>query len=49
VLALISIYMAVGLTGGITEDGVDLQDWNAIGDAVNDGSALERVVPSVYL
>ena len=47
-LALLSIYMAVGLTGGITEDRVDLQDWNAIGDAVND-SALERVVPSVYL
>jgi hypothetical protein len=48
-LALLSIYMAIGLTGGIMEDGVDVQNWNANGDAVNDGSALERVVPSVYL
>jgi hypothetical protein len=55
-LALLSIYMAVGLTGDVPET---MQAWNAIGDAVSEsvervvpsaeGSALEPVGPSVYL
>jgi hypothetical protein len=55
-LALLSIYMAVGLTGDVSET---MQDWNAIGDVVSEnvervvpsaeGSALERVGPNVYL
>lgn len=55
-LALLSIYMAVGLTGDVSET---MQDWNTIGDAVSEnvervvpsaeGSALERVGPNVYL